>query len=83
MEEKVTYFLYSEEQLQERNKILSKQGKEFIPGTVYVGNKRLEYTQMSDKATIDRFIDTQIVAKMQGTTRLKYSTPKTQKKKGL
>ena len=63
IDNKFVYFLYSEEQLKEKNNILSKQGKVFIPGTVYIGMSRISFTQLSEKDHIDRFIDTKIVAK--------------------
>lgn len=76
---KYVYFLYSEEQLKERNDILYKQGKIFVPGTVYVGMSRLPFTQMSEKDHIDRFIDTKVVA--QGyQNQMKFDLPVNKKK---
>ena len=76
---KYVYFLYSEEQIKERNKILEKQGKVFVPGTVYVGMSRLSFSQMSEKDTLPRFIDTKIVA--QGyQNQMKYDLPVGKKK---
>jgi hypothetical protein len=76
---KFVYFLYSEEQLKERNEILSKQGKIFVPGTVYVGMSRLLFTQISEKDYIDRFIDTKVVAKGY-KNQMKYDLPVNKKK---
>lgn len=56
------YFLYSDEQIKEKNSILSKSGKKFVPGFVTVGGKRVNYTQLSDTANMKRYIDTKIVA---------------------
>lgn len=56
------YFLYSDEQIKEKNSILSKSGKKFVPGFVTVGGKRVKYTQLSDTANMKRYIDTKIVA---------------------
>lgn len=76
---KYVYFLYSEEQIKERNKILEKQGKVFVPGTVYVGMSRLYFTQMTEKDTLPRFIDTKVVA--QGyQNQMKYNLPVAKKK---
>jgi hypothetical protein len=76
---KYVYFLYSEEQLKERNEILKKQGKVFVPGTVYIGMSKLSFTQMSEKDKLDRFIDTKIVA--QGyKNQMKYELPRNKKK---
>lgn len=76
---KFVYFLYSEEQVKEKNQILAKSGKVFIPGTVYVGMSRLAFSQMSEKDHIDRFIDTKIVAKGY-KNQMKYEMPKSSKK---
>lgn len=56
------YFLYSQEQFNEKNEIMGKLGKSFVPGTVVVNGERKKYTQLSEKASIDRFVDTKIVA---------------------
>lgn len=58
---KYVYFLYSEEQLQEKNKILSKTGKSFSAGTVIVNGKRQKFTQIATTPTLDRFIDTKLI----------------------
>lgn len=79
IENKFVYFLYSEEQLKEKNNILNKQGKVFVPGTVYVGMSRMSFTQLSDKDHIDRFIDTKIVAKGY-KNQMKYDLPKTMRR---
>ena len=76
IDNKFVYFLYSEEQLKEKNNILSKQGKVFIPGTVYIGMSRISFTQLSEKDHIDRFIDTKIVAKGY-KNQMKFDMPKT------
>jgi hypothetical protein len=76
---KFVYFLYSEEQVKERNEILAKQGKVFVPGTVYVGMSRISFSQLSEKDTIDRFIDTKVVAKGY-KNQMKFDMPKTKKK---
>lgn len=59
---KYVYFLYSDEQFREKNEILKKAGKSFSAGTVVINGKRQKYTQLSDKPSIPRFIDTKIVA---------------------
>ena len=56
------YFLYSELQISEKNNILSKSAKEFVPGSVAVGGTRMKFTQLSDTPTMPRYIDTRIVA---------------------
>lgn len=57
------YFLYSQEQLNEKNAILNKSGKEFVPGTVVLGGVKRNFTTLSSKSEIPRFFDTQIVAR--------------------
>lgn len=56
------YFLHSEEQIKEKNKILKKQSKQFQPGIVVVNGTRKEYTVKSDKPSLDRFYDAKVVA---------------------
>lgn len=56
------YFLYSDEQISEKNKILSKTGKKFLPGNVVVDGKRKKYTQIYSEPKMPRFIDTEIIA---------------------
>ena len=56
------YFLYSNEQLEEKNKILAKTSKKYAPGYVIINNRKEPFTQLSDTQTIPRFVDTRIVA---------------------
>jgi hypothetical protein len=56
------YFLYSDEQIKEKNAILARTGKEFVPGIVTKNGKRIKYTQLSDSPDINRFADTKIIA---------------------
>ena len=55
------YFLYSDEQIDEKNKILLKTGKKFLPGNVVVNGKREKFTQIHSSSTMPRFVDTKIV----------------------
>ena len=75
------YFLYSDEQIAEKNNILSSTGKKFIPGTVVVNGKRTKFTQLSESASISRFIDTKIVASGE-LSDFTYEEPSTTIKKG-
>jgi hypothetical protein len=56
------YFLYSDEQIKEKNQILAHSSKCFVPGVVVVNGKRVKYTQLSDTLTIPRFVDTKVIA---------------------
>lgn len=56
------YFLYSEEQVNEKNNILAKTSKKFSPGIVVVNNKREQFSMLSTQSDIPRFADTRIVA---------------------
>lgn len=62
MANKYMYFLYSDEQIKEKNQILSKTNKVFEPGTVVVNGTRKKFTQLNDKPTLPRFIDSKIIA---------------------
>ena len=57
----IKYFLYSDEQIAEKNKILAKSGKKFYPGSVSINGQMRKYTQLSDKPDMPRFVDTKIV----------------------
>ena len=56
------YFLYSAEQIDEKNQILSKTSKKFSPGIVVINNRKEPFSQLSDSPNIPRFVDTKIVA---------------------
>ena len=56
----VKYFLYSDEQIREKNLILARTGKTFVPGVITQNGKRVKFTQLSDKPTMQRFVDTRI-----------------------
>ena len=77
--DKLVYFLYSEEQIKEKNAILAKNGKKFVPGNVYIGMSRKLFTQLSEKDYIDSYIDTKIIAKGY-KNQMKFDMPKTVKK---
>lgn len=56
------YFIYSSSQMRDRTNIEKKIGRKFIPGTVVVGNKKLQYTELSTTG-VSRYSDATIVAK--------------------
>ena len=56
------YFLYSEEQIEEKNRILARSYKKFVPGTVVVNGTRHKFSQLSSSPEIARFVDVKIVA---------------------
>lgn len=62
------YFLYSDEQIEEKNQILIKTGKKFVPGTVVVDGKRQKFSQIHSSSTMPRFVDTRIVASGEKST---------------
>lgn len=57
------YFLYSQAHVNEQNEILGRVGKEFVCGTVILGNKKQDYSFMSTKPNLgSRYPDCKIVA---------------------
>ena len=48
------YFLYSDEQIKEKNEVMAKAGKYFIPGYVAINGNRVKFTQLSDSPTIPK-----------------------------
>lgn len=71
------YFLYSEAQIEEKNKILANCGKQFVPGTVTVQGKRYSFTQISDEPELPRFIDAKIVTSVENLNTAVYIAPTT------
>ena len=62
------YFLYSEDQIKEKNKILERLGKKFCPGSVSINGRMHKFTQLSNQSTIPRFPDTKVIASGDPTT---------------
>ena len=58
----IKYFLYSDEQIAEKNKILAKSGKVFYPGSVSINGQMKKFTQLSDQPDMPRFVDTKLIA---------------------
>ena len=56
------YFLYSRDQVNEQNQILSNRSKSFTPGVVVVNGVKKQFSQISSSPDMPRFIDTKIVA---------------------
>ena len=56
------YFMYSAEQINQKNEVLKKVGKSFESGTVIVNGVRKKFTHLSNKPIIAGFIDSQVVA---------------------
>lgn len=77
----IKYFLYSDEQIAEKNKILEKSGKCFVPGVVTKNGKRIKYTQLSDSADMSRYVDTKVIVSGELST-FTYTKPTSQLKKG-
>lgn len=76
------YFLYSGDQIKEKNKILANCNKQFVPGTVSVQNKRCKFTHISQSPNIPRFIDAKIVASFNSIEEATYVSPSTTSLKG-
>ncbi len=59
------YFIYSEDQINEKNEILKKVGKRFVPGTIIVNGSRQKFTQLSKHNYITdkrRYTDAKVIA---------------------
>ena len=55
------YFLYSAAQLKDRTNIEKQIGKQFVPGSVVVGSRSRQYTELS-RTGVSRYSDVVIVA---------------------
>lgn len=56
------YFLYSQQQVDDRNTVLDRMNRIFVLGTVITGGKKKEFSAMSDKPELPRYTDVRIVA---------------------
>ena len=78
----VKYFLYSDEQIKEKNLILARTGKTFVPGVITQNGKRVKFIQLSDKPDIGkRFSDVKIIASGELST-FTYTMPSAEIKRG-
>lgn len=78
----VKYFLYSDEQIREKNLILARTGKTFVPGVITQNGKRVKFTQLSDKPDIGkRFSDVKVIASGE-LSNFTYTMPTTEIKRG-
>lgn len=77
----IKYFLYSDEQIKEKNDILKKVGKRFEPGTIVIRGNKYKYTQLSNTADMPRFTDVKVVASSP-LNEVTYEKPKSVKIEG-
>ena len=78
----IKYFLYSEEQIKEKNTILARTGKTFVAGIITQDGKRVKFTQLSDKPDIGkRFSDVKVIASGE-LSNFTYTMPTTEIKRG-
>lgn len=61
MQDQYVYFLYSEQQRQQRTAIEARLSRTFIPGTVIVNGVRRKFTEMSLKNT-NLYPDVKVIA---------------------
>ena len=73
----MVYFLYSDEQIKEKNKILANCGKQFVPGSISIQGKRCNFTQIANEPNMTRFIDTKIVASFNNISEATYEPTST------
>lgn len=67
------YFLYSDQQLQERKTIEKSISKSFVPGNVIVNGRKKMFTELSAKPT-NRYADCKVVAEGYKST-MSYTLP--------
>lgn len=75
------YFLYSKEQIKEKNTILGKTNKVFEPGVISINGRKEKFTQLSSSPSIDRFVDTKIIASGEESN-FTFTLPKAVPKRG-
>ena len=68
------YFLYSQQQVNDRNSIFDKMNKVFKPGTVIVNGFKKEFSVISDTRDLPRYSDARLIAEGELST-FKYTSP--------
>lgn len=78
----VKFFMYSQDQFNEKNSILKERGKEFVPGIVVVDGAKKQFTALTNSPVLERFMDAKVVTQGEVDSFV-YSMPKTVKKTGV
>ena len=68
------YFLYSQQQVDDRNRMLDRMNRVFKLGTVITGGKKKEFSALSDKPSLPRYSDVRVIAEGD-TDKLSYTMP--------
>ena len=72
-QERYVYFLYSDQQFQERKNIEKSISRSFVPGYVIVKGRKKMFTELSAKST-NRYADCKVVAEGYKST-MNYTLP--------
>ena len=75
----IKYFIYSQDQYNEKNTVLKARNKEFVPGIIVVDGTKKNFTALSLTPTLERFVDSKIIAQGDPDSFV-YSMPKTVKR---
>lgn len=74
------YFLFSMDQVKDKNKIYDKVNKTMVLGTVFYNGVRKEFSALSTTPTLNKYTDVRIVA--QGDiTKMQYTMPRAKSKR--
>lgn len=74
------YFLYSQQQVDDKNELLDKMNRKLQLGTVIYNGKKREYSSMNDKPELPRYADVRIIAEGD-TDKLVYTPPRSVQKR--
>ena len=75
------YFLYSQQQVNDRNSMLDKINRVLKLGTVITGGKKKEFSALSDKPELPRYSDVRVIAEGD-TENMSYVMPSSVQKFG-
>jgi len=67
----IKYFIFSREQLNMKRNVAKKISQEYTPGSVFMGNKPKEFTDMIDDPKLAKFSDSIVIISGDPTT-IKY-----------
>lgn len=73
------YFLYSQQEVNDKNELYDRMNRVLILGTVIYNGKKKEFSSMSDKPELPRYSDVRIVAEGE-IEKMTYTMPKSGQK---
>ena len=74
------YFLFSQQEVNDKNELYDRMSRKLQLGTVIYNGRKKEFSSLSDKPELPRYIDVRIVAEGE-TDKMTYTMPRSVQKK--